>query len=102
MNVARKGLSTFSKIFHSTSSTFLILVIGWLFLSLFPIGWLIQQKLKMYIIKIARLAPMCIHDGGEVNLPSTICIMMIARQSPMCIHDVAGKFTIYYPHHAGA
>jgi hypothetical protein len=40
-----------------------ILAIGWLILSLFPFGWLIQWKLTIYIVKVARQAPVRIRDA---------------------------------------
>jgi hypothetical protein len=64
--------------------------IGWLLLSLFPIGWDFHFSLR---IRIAENTP---------TSHFTIHIMKVLRQSPMRIHDVAGKSAIYYPHHEGA
>ncbi len=71
------------QIFLSLSS------IGWLLLSLFPIGWDLHFLLRIQITE---------------NMPTsrfTINIMKVLRQSPMHVHDVVGKSAIYYPHHEG-
>jgi hypothetical protein len=76
----------------------LVLAAGCVFLFLFSTGWL---RFTVYIMKVARHAPMHIQDAGRrtCHLLSTSC--KAARRSPMRVHDVAGESTIYYQHHQG-
>jgi hypothetical protein len=83
-NVHLKYNIPHSKIFLSLSS------IGWILLSLFPIGRDLHFSFR---IQIAENTPTSCF---------TIRIMKALRQSPMRIHDVVGKSVIYYPHHEGA
>jgi hypothetical protein len=75
---------------HTHSKQFLSLSsIGWILLSLFPIGRDLHFSVQ---IRIAENTP---------TSRFTVHIMKVLRQSLMRIHDVMGKFAIYYPHHEG-
>jgi hypothetical protein len=76
--------------FHILKNILSLSPIGWILLSLFPIGQHLHFSFRIWI---AENKPTC---------HFTIHIMKVLRQSPLCIHDVVGKSAICYPHQEGA
>ncbi len=79
-----------NKTFYILNNFLSLSTIGWIFLSLFPIGRDLHFSFRILIAENTPTSHITIH------------IMKVLRQSPMHIHDVMGKSAIYYPHHEDA
>jgi hypothetical protein len=76
--------------FHILKKVLFLSPIGWILLSLFPIGRHLHFSFRIQIAE------------NTLTYPFTIHIMKVLRRSPSRIHDVVGKSVVYYPHHEGA